>query len=262
MLEFLTTLSLDNYLTFIYCWGAFGIISASSLFITGQMPISGRVNDSLLEKLGTIDKKKGWIIMEVPILITVLFFFLSANQPLNVSAIMVAFFVMHYSNRALIYPHRIKADGKTMPISMVMSSMVFYIINGYLIGYYFGALKTYPIEWLYDPRFIGGAALFIVGFYINITSDNILLNLRKPGETGYKIPEGGLFKYISCPHYFGEILEWIGFAIMTWSIPGVVYAIWVVLPLFAQSLSAHKWYLDKFGDQYPANRKAILPGII
>ena len=81
-------------------------------------------------------------------------------------------------------------------------------------------------------------------------------------KTGYKIPQGGLFKYISSPHYFGEIIEWIGFAIMSWSIPGIVYAIWVVLPLFAQSLSAHKWYLKKFGNEYPQQRKAIIPGII
>ena len=75
------------------------------------MPISGRIHDSRLEKLGTIDKKTGWIIMEVPILITVIYFFAVASEPLNVSVVILAFFVMHYTNRALIYPHRHKNKG-------------------------------------------------------------------------------------------------------------------------------------------------------
>ena len=261
-MDFLTTLDLESFTFFILCWGGLGLLSAGSLFLTGKMPISGRFQDAQLQALGTIDKKLGWIIMEVPILITVIFFYWQSDAPMNVSVIMVGFFVLHYSNRALIYPHRIKADGKTMPVAMVLSSMVFYIINGYLIGHYFGALKSYPVQWLTDPRFIIGAALFLVGFAINIHSDNILINLRKPGETGYKIPQGGLYKYISCPNYFGEMLEWCAFALMTWSLTGVVYAIWVVLPLLAQGLSAHKWYVTSFADDYPPSRKAIIPGLL
>jgi steroid 5-alpha reductase family enzyme len=117
------------------------------------------------------------------------------------------------------------------------------------------------VEWLSDPRFIFGLALFFFGFVVNIQSDNILINLRKPGETGYKIPYGGFYRYVSCPNYFGEIMEWVGFAIMTWCIPGLIYMLWVALPLFAQAIEAHRWYNDKFGDEYPKNRKAIFPGI-
>ena len=51
----------------------------------------------------------------------------------------------------------------------------------------------------------------------------ILRNLRAPGETGYKIPVGGLFRWVSSPNYFGELLEWTGWAIATWSIPGVAF---------------------------------------
>ena len=32
------------------------------------------------------------------------------------------------------------------------------------------------------------------------------LNLRKPGDTGYKIPNGGGFSLISAPNYFGNHL--------------------------------------------------------
>ncbi len=261
-MEYLSTLDLQTYTQWMYIWGAVGLASAFIIHFAKLLPISNKVDSGGLAMLGMINKRTGWIIMEIPVLASVLYFFFMGDKPLNVSALFVAAFVIHYTNRALIYPFRIKVDGKKMPVSMVLSSMSFYIINGYLIGYYFGSLREYPIEWLYDPRFLFGAALFTAGLVINIQSDNILINLRQPGETAYKIPHGGLFKYISCPNYFGEIIEWVGFAIMSWSLPGVVYAIWVALPLFAQGLNAHRWYLEKFNSEYPVNRKAVIPGLI
>ena len=261
-MEYLGTLDLHTYTQWMYIWGAIGLASTLIIHFGKLLPISNKVDSGSLSFLGMINKRTGWIVMEIPVLASVIYFFLMGDNPLNVSAVFVLAFVIHYTNRALIYPFRIKVDGKKMPVSMVLSSMSFYIINGYLIGYYFGSLREYPIEWLYDPRFLFGAALFVAGLVINIQSDNILINLRKPGETAYKIPHGGLFKHISCPNYFGEIIEWIGFAIMSWSLPGVVYAIWVALPLFIQGLNAHRWYLGKFKDEYPANRKAVIPGLI
>ncbi len=91
---------------------------------------------------------------------------------------------------------------------------------------------------------------------------DFLINLRQPGETGYKIPRGGMYRYVSCPNYMGETIEWIGFAIMSWSLVGAVFAIWVALPLLAQAINAHRWYRDKFGDEYPVDRKAIIPYLL
>ena len=45
--------------------------------------------------------------------------------------------------------------------------------------------------------FLIGASMWAFGLAINIHSDYILCNLRKPGETGYKIPMGGAFNYVS-----------------------------------------------------------------
>jgi protein-S-isoprenylcysteine O-methyltransferase Ste14 len=262
ILDFFLGVTLEQYTTFILIWGGLGVVAGIAMYFQGKLPISSKMDDLNERWLGSIDKKLGWILMEIPILITVLFFHIASSTEYNVSSIIVAFFVLHYTNRALIYPYRIKAEGKRMPVASMLSSMVFYAINGYLIGFYFGAFKAYPIEWLYDPRFILGAALFLFGFYVNIQSDNILMNLRKPGETGYKIPKGGFYKWISCPNYFGEIIEWTGFALMSWSLPGVVYALWVGLPLISQGIHAHKWYLEKFADNYPKERKAVIPFLL
>lgn len=262
MFDFINTTDLATFETFIYIWVLINLFTGLPIYISKMMPMSGRSEKTWLSWMGDINKKTGWIIMEIPILIVVITFFYIGTNPLNISAVMVAAFCIHYCNRALIYPYRIKANDKTMPIMIMLFSTTFYIVNGYIIGHYFGTLKTYSIEWLSDPRFIIGALMFFGGLTLNITSDNILLNLRKPGETGYKIPQGGMFKYVSCPHYLGEMIEWTGFAIMTWSLPGLAYAVIVITPLFGQARNTHQWYLDKFGDDYPKNRKAIFPGLM
>ena len=189
LLDFFLSLGIEAYTRFMYFWLAMGIAAGIGIYLKGELPISSKLDNYTQSLLGSIDKRTGWIIMEIPILITVLYFYLSSNEGLGVSSVIIGAFVLHYSNRALIYPHRIKAKGKRMPVSSMLYSMLFYTINGYLIGYYFGALKSYPLEWLWDPRFIVGSLLFLTGFFINIQSDNILINLRKPGETEYKDQE-------------------------------------------------------------------------
>jgi len=97
--------------------------------------------------------------------------------------------------------------------------------------------------------------------YINVSSDNILIHLRKPGETGYVIPDKGFFRLVSCPNHFGEIIEWFGFALMTWSSPGLAFAVWTLVNLLPRALHHHKWYQSKFPD-YPPDRKAVLPYLL
>ena len=103
--------------------------------------------------------------------------------------------------------------------------------------------------------------IFILGMFINIRSDNILLNLRDGEESDYKIPNGFLFNKISCPNYLGEIIEWLGWAIMTWSFAGLVFFFWSIANLIPRAYSNHKWYKKQFSN-YPAERKAIVPYLL
>ena len=141
-------------------------------------------------------------------------------------------------------------------------AITFNFMNGYINGYFLGNYgHLYSDAWLFTPQFISGLIIFISGMFINIQSDNILLNLRKPGESGYKIPQGGFFRFLSCPNLFGEILEWTGFAIMCWSFPAATFALWTFANLAPRAVAHHKWYLNKFED-YPQQRKAVIPFII
>jgi protein-S-isoprenylcysteine O-methyltransferase Ste14 len=169
----------------------------------------------------------------------------------------------HYFQRTFIFSFLLRSRKNTFPVLVVFFSIMFNTLNGYLNGrYLFYFSPGYDPGWLRDPRFIAGTILFIAGFFINIISDHILRRLRKTGLNGkYKIPFGAFFKYVSSPNYFGEILEWTGWAIATWSLPGLAFAVFTVANLAPRALANHKWYLLNFPD-YPKKRKALIPFIL
>lgn len=204
-----------------------------------------------------IDNKMGWIIMEIvsPIILLISFcvFFEKGN---SIPYVLICLWVLHYLNRSLIFPFRIKTKGKKMPISIMLSAVGFNIVNGTINGYF---LATSPLQ---HNFFFGiGLIVFIVGFIINNWADTKLINLRGPNETGYTIPKGGLFNYISCPNLLGEIIEWIGFALMAQNLGATSFAIWTIANLAPRAYAHHKWYLEKFED-YPIDRKALIPFVI
>ncbi|XP_078413517.1 3-oxo-5-alpha-steroid 4-dehydrogenase 2-like [Cetorhinus maximus] len=92
----------------------------------------------------------------------------------------------------------------------------------------------------------------------NIHSDHLLQKLREPGEATYKIPTGGLFEYVSAANYFGEIVEWFGYSIATWTFPAFAFAIFSALYLGSRALQHHRFYVEKF-QEYPKSRKALIP---
>nr|NQU91284.1 DUF1295 domain-containing protein [Bacteroidota bacterium] len=164
-----------------------------------------------------------------------------------------------YVNRTLIFPLRIRTNSKKMPLAIVGMAFFFNLDNGFLNGYWLGVLSPpYPAGWIWDPRFIIGVALFITGFWINLYHDNLLIRLRKNNGTAYKIPQGGLFKYISCPNFFGEIIQWGRFALFTWCLPSLAFFIWTVVNLIPRAIHHHRWYNAQFKN-YPEYRKAIVP---
>ena len=210
-----------------------------------------------------ISNRKGWLIMELPSLITFTALFLAGDHH-GPNIIWFFFFLwqVHYINRTFIYPSRIRTKGKKMPLAIMFMAVFFNLINGFLNGYYFGYIHpVYPDSWVSDPRFIVGVIVFFSGMIINMLADEKLIHLRKNTDTGYYIPKGGMYNYISCPNYFGEILQWSGFAIMTWSLPALSFAIWTIVNLAPRAVDHHKWYKNTFED-YPDKRKALIPFIL
>ena len=108
------------------------------------------------------------------------------------------------------------------------------------------------------PLFGIGILVFIVGFTLNVHSDSVLIRLRESGEKGYKIPRQGAYRWVSSPNYLGELLEWAGWALATWSFSGFAFLFYSAANLVPSSISNHRWYKSKFAE-YPSNRKCLMP---
>ncbi len=164
----------------------------------------------------TLPAKWGWVVMEAP-------------SPLGFAGL----WLFHYVYRSFVFPFLMRGGDKRKPLVTVGLAVLFNCANGPMNAFGIVALAPHLEDsaWLADPRFLGGVAIFFVGWAINQHADHVLRNLRKPGESGYKIPHGGLFA-------------------------GFTFA-----NLFPRALDHHKWYRGKF-DDYPKERKAIVPFLI
>ncbi len=208
----------------------------------------------------SISNRLGWIIMEAPApLVFIAMFFIGDTGISVTSVLFLTMWLAHYIHRAFIYPFSLRNNRSRMPLFIITSAIFFNGVNGYLNGRYIFAFSGgYDNQWLADPRFIAGLTLFIIGFGINRQADNTLRRMRLPEECSYKVSNEGLFRWVSCPNYFGEIMIWTGWAIATWSLPGLAFAIWTAANLAPRARAHHSWYLQNFPD-YPAERKALLP---
>jgi len=211
----------------------------------------------------TVHSGLGWVVMELPAALVFAFFFVTGSAEKTI--VTWTFFVLweaHYINRSLIYPSRAWTRGKRLPVLIVVMAIIFNVGNGFANGHFLGSIApVYQTTWLTDPRFLIGTVLFVSGAAVNLKSDSILLRLKNSEKSGYQIPRGGLFKYVSCPNYLGEIIEWTGFALAAWSPTALVFAIWTAANLVPRALSHHSWYRTTFAD-YPSDRKALIPGLL
>lgn len=251
-------MELSTLNTIAYIWLAIAlVVHVTMFFVTAPF---GRHTS---KRWGiSINNKLGWVIMELPSLAIMVYFLIFGTNSFNSFAwILFSLWIVHYFNRTFIYPVRIKPTPKRMPLFIVVNAIIFNLVNAGLNGYYLAELthvNDYNLDWLTSIHFVLGILLFITGMAINWKSDSILINLRKPGESGYKIPKTFLFKYISSPNLFGEIIEWAGFALMAWNLPAFTFMIWTMANLIPRAKNHHDWYHRQFPD-YPKERKAVIP---
>lgn len=209
----------------------------------------------------SFSNRTGWIVMELPTVAVFLYVYLCGQSAREI--VPLVFLVMwqaHYLHRTFVFPFRLRTKGKRMPIGVAASGFFFNVINAYVNARVVSEFAAYDIAWLGDPRFLAGLGIFLFGMALNLHSDTILLRLRKHGEGSYSIPRGGGFRWVTSPNYLGEILEWAGWALATWSLAGLAFFVFTAANLMPRAYSHHQWYREKFAD-YPANRKAVIPGV-
>lgn len=243
----------------ITAWAIIGI-ATSVLLLRVRAPYGRHVRSGWGP---TVPHRVGWIAMEIVSPAALLGVWYAGSGGRDAwTLLFIGLWLGHYLNRALIYPFRSRWGGRRMPVAIMGSAIFFNAVNGGLNGWWFGHLASAPgAGWATDPRFVMGSLLFVVGVVTNLRADATLRALRSPGETRYRIPYGGLYRFVSCPNYLGEITQWVGFALLAWSPAAATFAIWTAANLVPRALSHHAWYRETF-DEYPAERRALIPGLL
>jgi len=177
-----------------------------------------------------------------------------------VPLLFLAMWQAHYLQRAFVYPFLMR-EGARIPATVMLMAITFNVLNAFINARWVSELGSYSLDWLADPRFLAGVALFLGGLALNLSADRTLRGLRAPGETGYRIPRGGAYRWVSCPNYLGEILEWFGWALATWSLAGLAFALYTTANLAPRAVAHHGWYRKRFVD-YPAQRRALIPYVL
>jgi len=222
-------------------------------------------------KLGpSLDPRLGWFLMELPSsVVFAVAFLLGPHRAEPVPLIIAAIWALHYGNRGFFFPLSMRVprgQKATFGLLVVAFGWLVTTLHGYLYGSFASTHGAHlGTAWLTDPRFLGGLSLYLVCLGLNIHSDAILRRLRTAEEVAqgihtYRIPRGGLFRWVSSPSYLTELGAWLGLAVATWSLAGVFILVISAANLIPRARSTHRWYRERFPD-YPPERRALLPGL-
>ncbi len=234
-------------------------ISAAMVFISLYFVTAGYGRHGGKKWGPAINPRIGWMVMESPVVFIPLYFLFTGKAEM-VPVVMLSIWMVHYLQRTFVYPFLIRGE-EDMPVLIMIFSIMFNSMNGFLNGYFLFHLADYDVSWLFDPRFIIGTLIFFAGMITNIHSDHVVRKLRAEKGPGYHLPVKGMHRFVASPNYLGEIMEWTGYAILTWSLPGLAFMVFTMANLVPRAHRHRKWYRETFGEKYPSSRKRVFPFI-
>lgn len=213
-----------------------------------------------------VDNRLAWVLMEAPVFVVMTWLWMVSG--VGVSQPQFLFFLLfqlHYAQRSFLFPLLMKGKSR-MPVAIMAMGILFNLLNGVMQA---GGLFFYPADaayaeglaYLAHPHAWVGLGLFVAGFAINCHSDHVIRHLRLPGDTRHYLPQRGMYRYVTSANYFGELVEWTGFALLTASPAAWVFVWWTFANLVPRAHAIHRHYREEFGDVQVGRRKAIIPWI-
>ena len=223
-----------------------------------------------------ISSRKAWMLMEAPaFLLMLLMCYLAVDATMDTpddahsdyifrwqSLILCLLFELHYFQRSFIFPYKMVGHSK-MPVLIMLMGMVFNIINALLLGcglFKFSSpeLRMSVFDWIAQPHVIIGVIIFFAGMFINMHSDRVIRHLRTAGDTAHYLPRRGFYRWVTSANYFGELVEWTGFAIAAMMPAAWLFLLWTAANLIPRAHAIHRNYRREFGDEV-GSRKRIIP---
>ncbi|MCI6473766.1 MAG: DUF1295 domain-containing protein [Bacteroidales bacterium] len=210
----------------------------------------------------SINNKTAWVLMEAPVFFTMAVLWLQSADPwLLPQLVLFLLFELHYFQRSFVFPLLLKGKG-SMPVCIMLMGVTFNVVNGMMQA---GGLFLFPpaeyadgAAYLIQPRTLAGIAIFFAGMAVNIHSDHVIRSLRKPGDTNHYLPERGMYRFVTSANYFGELVEWTGFAIASSTWASWVFVLWTAANLVPRAAAIYNRYAEEFGDVV-YSRKRIIP---
>lgn len=212
----------------------------------------------------SIPNKIGWLLMEAPVFFVMLILWLQSDRSvLSVPFLFFLLFELHYFQRSFVFPFLMKGKSQ-MPVSIMLMGVVFNLLNGYIQGewlFFLAPEDLYSLDYLCRINFWIGILVFFLGMGINWHSDYVIRHLRQPGDTRHYLPEKGLYHWVTSGNYFGELLEWTGFALTTYSPAAWVFVWWTFANLAPRAYAIRQKYREEFGVEAVGKRKCLIPYI-
>lgn len=206
-------------------------------------------------KFGTakgVPSRPGMIILySLPVLVATICAWPYLPTATPVQWLVYASVVIHFAKRTYeaLFVH--KYSGYIQPLTFGVIVVTYALIAGMICW-----LNAEAIPQM-DGVFILGAAFFVAGEIGNFYHHKLLAELRQT-QSGYQIPRGGWFERATCPHYFFELLAWLGIVLMSRHLFTVLAFIAMLGYLIARSIKTRQWYLKRFPN-YPPERKNMIP---
>lgn len=175
----------------------------------------------------------------------------------------VAMLLTHFAKRVgetlLLHRYSGSADGPTAVFIGSYYALVCWVIIHFQMTVpaelYAAVPWTLPL----------GAALFIVGEAGNFVHHALLASLRRNPDaaTRYTLPRGGLFSSVVAPHYFFELVAWLGIAVAASQLNALLVFCSMSSYLAGRAVATSKWYEDNLSPDEVAQlpKHHIVPGL-
>ncbi|OVA03260.1 3-oxo-5-alpha-steroid 4-dehydrogenase [Macleaya cordata] len=202
-----------------------------------------------------LSSKTGMLILYTPAFLAgAISFWLFPNHDLRFLLVKSAL-TLHFFKRVfeVLFVHRY--SGMMVLDSTILISLSYFMSTVSMI-YNQHLLQGTPNPQI-DLKLVG-IVVFFVGIVGNFYHHYILSKLREKNDKGYKMPTGGLFGLVICPHYLFEILVFVGISLISQSVYPVSFTIGTAIYLTGRSYATRNWYLSKFPN-FPKHVKALIP---
>lgn len=208
------------------------------------------------EKKFKVSSRVGMVILYAPALVVSAWYLRDAPNKNGRELVTAGLLCLHFGKRVLESLFLHKYSG-TMDGDFLLPISASYALTAALTAHQQLQVTEYSHA-LTDSVYGLGLALTLLGQGGNLYHHYLLARMRKDSEKKYVIPSGGLFDFVTMPHYFCEILAWLGIACVTQHLNAFLSVADMCSYLGGRSVATTRWYRSKF-DNYPEKRKHMIP---